>query len=68
MSSTQTSQNDGTILIKVSNIQSPTLRRLAIVGSFIPMVAITMLLITFSYLRATYKNIVGLFSSAKKFW
>lgn len=60
--------DDGAILIKVSKIKNPLMRRLAIAGSFVPIVAITTLLVGASALKTFVVNCALVCTTAKKHW
>lgn len=60
--------DDGAILVKVSKIENTFGRRLAIAGSFIPMLAGTTLLVGIGALKGLLRNIGVVFKSARKHW
>jgi hypothetical protein len=60
--------NDGTILVTVSKIESPIKRRLAIAGTFVPILAINTLLVGVGVARSLFSSTTNVFKTAKKHW
>lgn len=59
---------DGSILVTVSQIQSPIKRRLAITGTIVPMLVGNIALIGVGVTRALFSNTANVFKTAKKHW
>lgn len=58
----------GTILVTVSHIESPVKRRLAIAGTFVPLLVGNIALVGIGATAALLKNTKVVFTTAKKFW
>lgn len=61
-------KDDGTILIKVSKIESSALRRLTIAATFVPILACTTVLVGLSAVAALFRNYGGVSKTAAKHW
>lgn len=60
--------DDGTILIKVSKIESSALRRLTIAATFVPIVVLSTFLVGVSAVGALFRSVGGVGKTAAKHW